>query len=384
MTTQKIEQVLKHFLSKAQWAEIKDLYLDLYQDCEQNFKQVFAYLHQEINILLEALNRRTVTSRYYLADDSRRLISIIEDLETLNRDISPYGESITIDAPYEKIIEEVQKFLSPFRGSQIPESFNKVSIIYYEPIFSTDSKKISVKTTRQNLDLQVIGEWAFSIVTRYKDPVYNKYYAVKRLKKWSSEREKQRFKKEFEVLQSLNFPYILEVYSFDNEKNCYVMEYCDTSLSKYISENNSKLQFASRKRIAQQFLYALNYLHLKWVLHRDVSYNNILIKKYEWAVTIKLSDFWLIKNEWSDFTKTDTEIKWTIIDPSLTSFKDYDLVNEIYCVGFIINFIFTGKKNFNSDETNLSKIVEGCTNSNTKKRYRSITEIINAVEQLAD
>lgn len=230
--------------------------------------------------------------------------------------------------------------------------------------------------------MQIIGEWAFSKVSKYKDPSYDKYFAVKKLKKNSNEREVERFKKEFEILRQLNFPYILEVYSFDVEKNSYIMECCDATLHKYIEKNNAKLPFATRKRISLQFLYAMNYLNSKKILHRDISYNNVLIKQFESAVMIKLSDFWLMKEQDSDFTKVDTEIKWTIIDPSLINFKDYALHNEIYSIGFIIHFIFTGKKSFQSSKTNLSKIIEKCTSQNLENRYRSIGEIINMIELL--
>ena len=382
MSQTKVDHILQHYIDRNGLGTVKELYLKLYNGYPQNFTKVFAFLHQWINDLFEPLNKRIAWSHYYLAEDSRQLIWIIEDIESLNRDLSVYGEEIIVDKEYNDIFGEAKTFLMPYRGSQIPETFSKVRIIYYEPVFSTGSKKILITHKNQNLDLQTIGEWAFSIVSKYEDPTYGKYFAVKKLKKNSSEREKERFKKEFEILQKLSFPYILEVYAFDKDKDSYIMEHCDSTLKKYIEKFNGDLPSSTRKRIALQFLYAVNYLHSKKILHRDISYNNILIKQFDWAVMIKLSDFGLMKEYDSDFTKTDTEIKWTIIDPSLTYFKDYSMSNEVYSIGFILNYIFTGKKSFQSTRTNLSKIVEKCIDSNLANRFWSVAQIISQIELL--
>ena len=55
----------------------------------------------------------------------------------------------------------------------------------------------------------------------------------------------------------MGFPYIVEVYQYDETRNEYKMEFCDETLRKYIGTRNSNLAFATRKRIALQFLYGL-------------------------------------------------------------------------------------------------------------------------------
>ena len=69
-------------------------------------------------------------------------------------------------------------------------------------------------------------------------------------------------------LKRLSFPYIVEVYQYDETRNEYEMEFCDETLRKYIGTRNSNLAFATRKRIALQFLYGLNYIHSQGFLHR--------------------------------------------------------------------------------------------------------------------
>lgn len=382
----KIELILQHFLEKIPDSakQIKDRYVNLYSNYPEDFKRVFSYLHQTLNELFEFLNSKNRgTGGYYNAHESRQLLFIIESVEDMNRDLIGYGEEIVTASNYQAILDSTRLFLAPYNGSAIPENFPKIHLIHHEPVFSTATTKIRIPSN-QCLDLHLIWEGAFSTVSKFTDPSYGKTFAVKKLKKSVTAREIERFEREFKILNWLNFPYILEVYSFDSEKHSYTMEYCDITLKNYVTKNSNKLTFLTRKRIALQFLYATNYLSLKKILHRDISYNNILIKEFEGAAMIKLSDFWLIKEHDSNFTKIDTEVKWTIIDPSLTSFKDYSILNEIYAIGFVVNFIFTWKQSFQASKTSLSKIIEKCTSSDLKSRYQTIGEIISIIEVLPE
>lgn len=111
------------------------------------------------------------------------------------------------------------------------------------------------------------------------------------------------------------------------------MEYCEKTLRTYINKRNTDLSLGTRKRLALQFLFALNYLHTQGVLHRDISLQNVLLKEYaSGAVLVKLSDFGLAKDADSRFTHTHTEFRGTIRDPALDSLKDYAIVNEVYAI----------------------------------------------------
>lgn len=79
-----------------------------------------------------------------------------------------------------------------------------------------------------------IGSGSYASVHKYKDEYYNRWFAIKRANKDLTEEECQRFKAEFDTMQKLNSPYVVEVYNFDETNRQYVMEYVDKTLEAYI------------------------------------------------------------------------------------------------------------------------------------------------------
>ena len=229
----------------------------------------------------------------------------------------------------------------------------------------------------------MIGEGSYANVYSYIDPDYGIRVAVKRAKRGLSERDLARFRQEFEVMKKLSFPYVVEVYQYDEERNECRMEFCDETLREYIAKRNGSLGFASRKRIALQFLYGLNYLHGKDLLHRDISLQNVMLKVFDGgAVLVKLSDFGLVKDRTSTFTRTQTEMRGTIRDPLLDRFKDYGIGNEIYSIGWVLSYIFTGKESLRVGPDEVGLIIQRCTSHDYSARYGSVLDLIAEVERL--
>jgi eukaryotic-like serine/threonine-protein kinase len=357
------------------------IYYKIYEDYDERFQKIFTYLHKNLNDLFSHMNYKNEYNKHYNADESRELLSIIRKLDDLRAILTETENEIEINENYLKVIDRCRNFLKQSGGSTIPDDFENIEIIRYESVFRLTKKVIKIsksKTTK----ITTIGEGAFSIVYKYKDENYNRTFALKRAKKGLSERDLQRLKKEFEILKSLNYPYILEVYRYDDSENSYSMELCDCTLDQYISKQNGNPGFTSEKRknIALQFLTAITYLHSKGHLHRDISYKNVLLKLYDNdLIVVKLSDFGLVKEKGSEFTLTDSSLKGTIIDVTLKSCAEYNLTNEIYTIGMILNFIFTARKNFHNDNSDISKIVQKCINTDVKQRYEDVTSIINAL-----
>ncbi|GAB3994820.1 hypothetical protein GCM10029992_10410 [Glycomyces albus] len=378
------EQLVIEDLSEKYLVATSDrVFKRLYEQEGQPFARIFAYFHDQLNKLFDFLNKKKEINNHFNADESRQLLDLIREIEDARQLMKQAGFGLVIDPRYKKILETCTTFLVRSGGSSIPAEFGPIEVIRYERIFHTENKTIEVRNSSTRQSLKVIGSGAFAVVQRYLDEEYGFYVAVKTAKKNLNKKDLARFRNEFDLLKRLNHPYILQAYSYDEARNRYTMEYCEWNLQDYVTRNNTRLTQGQRRRIALQYLYGLNYLHFKKILHRDISRTNALVREFEFsAVQVKLSDFGLHKAEMSELTTTESSLKGTIIDPTLASFKDYAIHNEIYSIGVVLSFIFSGKKALGSCQGAVEQIIGRCTEINPDLRYRSVRDIIRDIESL--
>lgn len=232
--------------------------------------------------------------------------------------------------------------------------------------------------------MKSLGQGSYARVFKYTDEFYHKDFALKRAKHNLDEKELVRFKREFTEMQELNSPYIVEVYSFNEAKNEYIMECMDCTLEKYMANHNASMSVNTRKSIISQLLRAYHYLHSKNIYHRDISIKNVLIKQYDDVLIAKISDFGLVKIVDSDLTSLNTEMKGSLNDPSLKTegFGNYGLIHEIYALTLLFAYIMTGKSNWAKiTEPSIRAFIEKGTNPEKSKRFQSLDELGKAVNQ---
>lgn len=390
MTINKTELIINDFIKDIAVEDIDENYMNLYgvdknSNCVENKTNLlFAYFHQELNQLFDFMNYKIGVNFHYNANESRKLIGVIKAISLLKQELVKSKFKFDIDKKYELKIQKCSEFLSEYSGSKIPEDTEIFSIEKYEKIFIL-SNIIQVPQYENRItDLKFLGSGAFAICYCFIDPFLKIKLCKKTLNEKSELKEKDylRFENEFSKMRELNSPYLVKAYSISEDKKSYIMEYCDYTLDKFISVNNTKITFSLRKQIALQFLNALKYLYSKKILHRDLSYRNILLKKYDDVYVVKLSDFGLIKDESNHITDDDSSIKGTFIDPCLDKFLNYDLINEVYSIGFMLVFIFTGKKNVEKLPENYQIFKDRFITTDLNKRINNIDEIINVVKQI--
>lgn len=340
---------------------------------QKELGEVFGYFHYSFNYLFKFLNEKKNINGHYNADSSRELITLIEEIETIQREIKNSKFSFTIKPEYLKYIKECKEFLVASHGSPIPDNLEPILTIETQPIFKINS---SVEIKKHIVNLKVIGEGSYATVSKYKDREYNKFFAIKKVKDNLNTKEITRFQNEFKYMKSLNSPYILEVYTFNEKNNSYIMEYADTTLEKYISNNNNHLDIRSRVNIINQIFKAFEYINHKLGFHRDISTTNILLKKYDNLWVVKVSDFGLVKEKKSLLTSFDTEFKGSLNDPKLNivgGFKNYTSHHETFALTRLIYFIITGKRRIEKYSSKEFQIfIENGISDNINFRYKDV------------
>ena len=371
-------------------SQINAEYSDLYKSFRnQKLREILMTLHHDLVGLFRTMNERLPTGEHeahFWAEPSRDLIKRIEIIFSLVSSLKATPLAFQIDPYYLDLLTRCRDFLSSSGGSSLPPNMAKVELYYTLPIFlPLSSITISHKQQDFTFDLKLIGSGSYANVYKYKDTFYNRPFILKRAKKELTDKEVARFKREFDVMNDLSSPYILEVYCYNPDKNEYIMEYMDYTLDGYIAAHNSTLTIVQRKGIAQQILRAFDYLHSKGHLHRDISPKNILIKEYDDTLVVKLSDFGLVKIPDSTLTTVNTEFKGYFNDPALVveGFNTYGIVHETYALTRVIYFVMTGKTNTEKiTNQNLRAFVEKGLNPDKIKRFQNIRDMISAFKAI--
>lgn len=345
--------------------------------------KMFSLFHSNINDLFEFLNSKNTPGfgGHYNADESRSLIDIFRKIENLRANTLDYEElKFQLNDYYADLIIRSKSFLQSSGGSPIPEDFEEINIIENKPIFTrVDVTRVENIASKSSVAIQQIGGGSYATVFEYLDPHYDTKFALKRAKSDLRDDELERFRLEFKDLKSFDSPFIIKAYSYNESENEYSMEYADQTLEKFYKYNNSSLTFTDRKMLIHQLLSAFRYIHSKNILHRDISYHNILIKKYDDRIMLKVSDFGLVKRPESNLTRVGTEVKGAINDYSdlhLVGFENYEIEHETYALSKIIYFMLTGRSsNYHKEKNEELKafIMRGI--GPKEQRYRSVEEL---------
>ena len=366
-----------------------DLMIELYEHIPNDrLKKIFSKIHFEVNRLLKYLNERIPRHNsysefeiigHYTACESRELIKWIEQIDEVQSSLKRTNLQFEVNLDYKGIFEYCGTFLQSSGGSPIPKGTYKVTLILIEPIFKIgDSIKIIRKDVTSTFALKFIGEGSYAKVFKYKDEFYNRNFVIKRAKDNLIPKEYERFQREFKEMKKLHSPYIVEVFSFDEEHRQYIMEYMDDTIYNYIMDNNTKLTLQNRKVLVNQILKAVEYIHSKGLLHRDISLNNVLLKEYEDVIVVKISDFGLVKLEDSTLTSLMTEFKGSLNDPELKvcGFSQYKIQHETYALTWLIYFVMTGRTSMNTFvNKSLEKFIHKGLDKNLRYRYQNTQEM---------
>ncbi|KAF3668899.1 Cyclin-dependent kinase D-1 [Capsicum annuum] len=145
------------------------------------------------------------------------------------------------------------------------------------------------------LKREVLGEGTYGVVYKAIDTKTTQVVAIKKIR-LGKQKEGVNFTalREIKLLKELKDPTIIELIDvFPHKGNLHlVFEFMETDLEAVIRDRNIFLSPADIKSYIQMTLKGLAFCHKKWVLHRDMKPNNLLIGPHG---QLKLADFGLAR-----------------------------------------------------------------------------------------
>ena len=169
---------------------------------------------------------------------------------------------------------------------------------------------------------------------------YGRWWVLKGLKEQyrQDENYKNLLHKEFDILISLQHPYIVSAYSMEEIPEmgtCIVMEWIDGITLEHWSGKKTE-----GEDIFLQLLDAVHYIHAKQIVHRDLKPSNIIITHN--GNHVKLIDFGLSDTDDFAILKQPAGTPG-YISPEQIVFQQADIRNDIFSIGCILEKILPGK-----------------------------------------
>lgn len=175
---------------------------------------------------------------------------------------------------------------------------------------------------------------------------------------------------------------IKELISNGTDQNIVVQEYVNgIELYKYIEENGV-LRESEAIKIACQLCEGIRFIHKKGIVHKDLSYSNILIDSMGNAKIIDFGESKKVdKKKEYDVTLI---ISASFTAPECHSYNKVDYRADIYSIGAILRFVLTGDvvPEKYTPNPKLEKIIQKCMSADPNNRYRNARQLQRSLQKI--
>lgn len=194
-----------------------------------------------------------------------------------------------------------------------------------------------------------------------------KYFIIKTPKDTSAQ-SLAMLRREYELSIGRQHPNVVNVFTFEESTVVgpgIVMEYVDgRTLTAFLAEKPSQ---AMRRRVFEQLLQAVAYIHRSGIVHNDIKPENILITRAD--NDVRLIDFGLADDDAHYFARTLGCTPLYASPELLAQAKDIDARSDIYSLGVIMKELFGNRH---------SCIAGRCLCAQKEKRYANAEQLLAA------
>jgi len=194
-----------------------------------------------------------------------------------------------------------------------------------------------------------VGQGGMATVYKARDEVLGKTVAIKVLRPELIDGEQylDRFKREAQIVASLEHPNIVSVFDYGCQDGLYyfVMTYVEGVSVYDLVCRNGRLPVGDGLRVCLDILSALGYAHERDVIHRDLKPENFMISRD--GITF-LADFGIARPIYgSKLTRISQRVGTPIyMSPEQVKGGVLDARSDIYAVGIALFEMLTGKLPF--------------------------------------
>ena len=195
-----------------------------------------------------------------------------------------------------------------------------------------------------------LGEGGLGVVYKARQLSMGRIVALKVLhERWVTDDEfRKRFLVEARLVGRLSHPNLIQVFDVGRYKSTlyFSMEFVDGEPVDATLDRDGRMDIQSTVAIAIQVVSALEYLHQRRIVHRDVKPGNIMVTKGGIA---KLGDFGFVKSSLESVLSTEGEVLGTpdyISPEAARGEKNLDFRSDLYSLGTTLYHMLTGNPPF--------------------------------------
>ena len=252
--------------------------------------------------------------------------------------------------------------------------------------------------------IRSIGEGGMANVYLAHDTILDRNVAVKILRGDLAQDEKfvKKFQREANAAATIIHPNVVEMYDVGKDDDNYfiVMEYIDGQTLKNLIKKRGALTLPEVIDIMLQLTSAIECAHDKYIIHRDIKPQNILMLD---DGTIKVTDFGIATAiNAQELTQTNSVMGSVhYLPPEMANGSGSTIRSDIYSMGILMFELLTGKVPFKGDNAvevaikqlkepipsvtkinpeipqSVENIILACCAKNPKNRYKNVTEMRN-------